>query len=99
MKPLVHAYNCTKDDTTGYSPYELVFRRQPALSIDFILGTNPAAESHSTHSEYVKNLRQHLKESYTLAAEEAQKMGEQNKTWFDTKFRATKLVAGNSYWS
>lgn len=95
MKPLVHAYNCTRNDTTGYSPYELLFGRQPALPVDFVLGTNPTGGSCSTHSEYVRNLRQRLQESYTLAADRARKRGEQNKTRFDAKVRAAELVVGD----
>lgn len=34
VKPLVHAYNCTRNDTTGYTPYELMFGRSPCLSVD-----------------------------------------------------------------
>lgn len=95
VKPLVHAYNCTRNDTTGYSPYELMFGRQPALPVDFILGTSPTTASHSTHSEYVHKLRQRLQESYALAANRARKRGEQNKTRFDAKIRAAELVTGD----
>lgn len=74
MKPLMHVYTCMKNDITGYSPYELIFEIQPALSTDFILGTNPAARSCSSHSEYVQNLC--LRESFMLAADRARKRGE-----------------------
>lgn len=56
VKPLFHAYNCMRNDTTGYSPYELMFRRQPRLHIDLVLGILPDMGNHKTHSEYVKCL-------------------------------------------
>lgn len=95
VKPLVHAYNCTRNDTTGYSPYELMFGRQPTLPVDLILGTKPHTETQKTHSEYVQNLRQRLHESYALAAESSRKAGERNKVRFDAKVRAAELVEGD----
>lgn len=95
VKPLVHAYNCTRNDTTGYSPYELMFGRQPTLPVDLILGIDNPNETHQTHSEYVQNLRQRLQESYTLAAENSKKTGERNKLRFDAKVRAAELVEGD----
>lgn len=56
MKPLVHAYNCTRNDTTGYSAYELMFGRQAKLPIDLVFRINSPCERPRTHSEYVKKL-------------------------------------------
>ncbi|KAJ7991580.1 hypothetical protein DPEC_G00285340 [Dallia pectoralis] len=74
VRPVVHAYNCTRNDATGYSPYELMFGRQPMLPVDLILGLKPPTETHTTHSEYVQTLRQRLKESYALAAENSKSL-------------------------
>ena len=95
VKPLVHAYNCTRNDTTGFSPYELMFGRQPRLPIDLVLGIHPDMGNHKTHSEYVKGLRQRLQESYSLATQNSQKMGEKNKARFDRKVRAAELFEGD----
>ncbi len=95
VKPLTHAYNCTRNDTTGYSPYELMFGRQPRLPIDLVLGTYPGKATSRSYSDYVKTLRDSLQESYTLASEHSKKMGEKNKTRFDKKIRAAELFVGD----
>lgn len=63
VKPLVHAYNCTKNETTGFSPYELMFGRQPRLPIDLTFGL-PIDSSQISHSQYVQKLKSNLEESY-----------------------------------
>ena len=37
---LVHAYNATFHDSTGYSPYFLMYGRHPSQAIDVFLGLN-----------------------------------------------------------
>lgn len=41
VQPLVQSYNCTKNDTTGFSPYQLMFGRQPSLPLDLAFGLTP----------------------------------------------------------
>ena len=42
---VVDAYNCTKRESTWYSPFYLLFGRSPRLLIDIILGTSPDSTS------------------------------------------------------
>ncbi|KAI9999773.1 hypothetical protein NQD34_011616 [Periophthalmus magnuspinnatus] len=94
VKPLVHAYNCTRNDTTGFSPYELMFGRQPRLPIDLAFGL-PVKEPAQTHSEYVQKLRENLEKSYRLATENAEKVMSRNKSRFDKHVTPSQLEVGD----
>ena len=39
---LGHAYNCMRNNATGFSPYYLMFGQKPHLLIDLLFGTNTA---------------------------------------------------------
>lgn len=95
VQPLVHAYNCTKNDTTGYSPYQLMFGRQPNLPIDIAFGLDKPTGRGETHSQYVKGLRDSLTESYKIAIEHSEKTASYNKQRFDNKVRESKLEVGD----
>ena len=46
---LVHAYNCTWNSDMGFSPYYLMYRRQPHLPGDVGLGLAPQTMTASMH--------------------------------------------------
>ena len=95
VKPLVHAYNCTKNEVTGYTPYELMFGRCPRLPVDLAFGL-PVRDAPSTsHSQYVQNLRSRLEESYELASKNAAKSAERNKSRFDMRVKPSILEEGD----
>ncbi|XP_052455381.1 uncharacterized protein LOC128015538 [Carassius gibelio] len=95
VKPLTHAYNCTRNDATGFSPYELMFGRQPRLPIDIAFGLPVKDSSSTSHSQYVKNLKYQLRESYRLATKNAEKVANKNKKRFDVRVRESTLEAGD----
>ena len=94
VKPLVHAYNCTRNDVTGFSPYELMFGRQPRLPVDLAFGLPSSCEPKS-HSQYVHDLKGRLEESYRVATENASKTAERNKQRFDKRVVESTLEAGD----
>ncbi|XP_038555072.1 uncharacterized protein LOC119888541 [Micropterus salmoides] len=94
VKPLVHAYNCTKNEVTGFSPYELMFGRQPRLPIDLAFGL-PINTDKKSHSQYVSDLRFRLEESYKIATSNAQKNADRNKMRFDKRVVNSTLEVGD----
>ncbi len=66
ISKLVHAYNCTKNEATGYSPYFLLFGREARLPIDVCFGTSSDGVGGQTYQRYVENLKIDLQKAYRL---------------------------------
>lgn len=95
VKPLVHAYNCTRNEVTGYTPYELMFGRCPRLPVDIAFGLPVRDASSTSHSQYVQNLRARLEESYQLASKNSARSAERNKARFDQRVKPCVLEEGD----
>ena len=58
---LGHAYNCIFNSTMGFSPYFLMYGRQPQLPIDVTLRISAKPIATTTSSKYIQKLRAHRK--------------------------------------
>lgn len=85
----------TKHDTTGFTPYELIFGWQPWLPIDLAFNLPLKCHHHKSHSQYVQTLKTHLQESYQLATKNAAKTVERNKIRFDKHVTESTLDVSN----
>ena len=92
--PLVHAYNCTRHESTGQSPYFLMFGRQPNLPIDLAFGLTSDSEKVS-QTKYVENLRQRLMDAYKLASEASHRAQSKQKEGYDLKARGAAIETGD----
>ncbi|XP_023190648.1 uncharacterized protein LOC111608786 [Xiphophorus maculatus] len=92
---LVHAYNCTRNDATSYSPYYLMFGREARLPVDLCFGTSPDGTDHQSYLQYVEKLRAELQKAYKLAQEVADKNHQRNKRYYDTRVRNQVLGPGD----
>ena len=89
--PLVHAYNVTIHKGTSFSPYYLMFGREPKLAIDALLGLT-FDEAHSkSRNEYVQKLKERLTFAYNKAKQKANKTALTNKSYYDKKAKAVVL--------
>lgn len=99
LNQLVHVYNCTKSEVTGYSPYYLMFGREGRLPIDVHFGTRADGKMVANHQKYVERMKEDLRHAYKLSLQNAQKTQQRNKRLYDqrVKFRVLKkrrLCAG-----
>ena len=93
MGPLVHAYNCTRHDTTGMSPYHLMFGREPRLPIDVAFGTFHQPKQHSL--KYIDNLRSRMYYAYDIVRRNTQKAQGKQKKNYDMKVNCSTLEVGD----
>ncbi len=94
MNKLIHAYNCTVHETTGYSPFFLSFGRRPRLPIDVILDLEAGAGARS-HAEYVTKWKTVIKEAYSLAFKSAEKSGIRGKKNYVKRVISLALKVGD----
>ena len=93
---LVHAYNVTLHPSTGFSPYFLLFGREPRLVVDVLFGVNQVTLKAADKTEYARKLRERLVSAYRRARECAEKTAETNKKYYDQKkARAATVKEGD----
>ncbi len=95
MNKVVHAYNCTVNNATGFSPFYLLFGRSPRLPIDLIFGTS-LSKSTGGYRQYVQKWKGAMKEAYGKAMENSRKSATAGKRHYDKRIRCTELQPGDS---
>ena len=92
---LTHAYHCTRNNATDFSPYYLMFGRKPCLPIDILFGTNTADLKGNTSTKYIENLKWRIEWAYKTANEVVKKEQEWNKQHYNHKVRCAQLKVGD----
>lgn len=93
LAKVVHAYNCTRSEATGYAPYYLLYGRNPRLPVDIMFGLTPSDQS-TSHSEYASKWRKRMQEAYRLASKTAEKEQTRAKKHYDRKTYGVELQPG-----
>ena len=95
LSELIYSYNCTPNSSTGYSPYYLLFGREPRLMIDRTLGLQDTAESGGNDlDEWVEDHYKKLLDAFQDANSRLQKEATRRKTLHDQKVTDQGLVVG-----
>lgn len=94
LNKLIYAYNCTKSEVTGFSPFHLLFGHSPRLPIDVLFGLDTSSPS-MNKSEYLEVWKRGMQEAQEIAREHVKKASERNKRNYDQRVRCTDLDSGS----
>lgn len=94
VNKVVHAYNCTKHESTGYSPFFLLFGRSPRLPIDIVFGKTDATEG-SSQRMYVRKWTECMQEAYKIANQNADRAALKGKRHHDRGLSSVVLNPGD----
>ena len=85
LPDLVMAYNSATHDSTGYSPYFMMFGRQPRLPVDIAMGITLEDDT----DDFIKNQQEIFRTAYDIASRKIREAGQKQKKYYD-KSRAKK---------
>ena len=93
---LTHAYNATRNSSTGYSPFFLMFGRHPWLPVDVAFGIHRAGNGVTfAKSKYVDRLQRRLAHAYKTAKTFTDKESSRQKALFDRRSKDLRLQPGD----
>ena len=91
VSTLTHAYNCTRCDSTGFSPYYLMFGCVPRLPIDIEYGVTQPELIDKSRQKYARKLRARLNWAFKIAKDVNLKESERQKRYYDRKMHCQKI--------
>lgn len=86
-------YNCTRHRSTGYSPYYLMFGRNPRTPLENILQLQDESPEMNI-KEFIADHCQHLEQAYALADQKINKEKHIRKGYYDRRARELPLTEG-----
>ena len=95
LGPILIAYNATRSLITDYSPYFLMFGRQPRLPVDLLFPNVRPDENSRTTDEYVTSLYNKLKSALALARDTAILEAQRQKRIYHRKDGVVELYLGD----
>ena len=89
VAPLVHAYNCTRHESTGYTPYFMMFGRPPRIALDVFLGLP------DVYQGSVQEIKERLQAAYKAAGNAVKEASKRQAKYYNKKVRGITLESGD----
>ena len=87
---VTYAYNTSHHSSTLFTPFYLMFLREPRVSLDFVgepMFTNPF----ETTEEYVSQIKQRMRDAYELVFEQLQVVFDRAKRRYDPRVKLCRF--------
>ncbi|XP_071808009.1 uncharacterized protein [Asterias amurensis] len=96
LSKVIHAYNCTRSEATGYSPFFLLYGRSPRLPIDIMFNLQANTEGTTIfHQDYVMQWKTQMEQAYALASRHRSQRTRCNKNKYNKKVHGISLQTGD----
>ena len=93
-RKVVHAYNSTLSSATGFSPFYLMYGREPRLPVDLAFENTEVNEPKS-YRAYVDTWQRAMKEAYKIAFDQSEKQAKRNERNFNRRAKSSVLEEGD----
>ena len=91
------AYNTAVHSVTKYSPFFLMFGRNPTTGIDWQL-EHPSPAEIQPVDEFSERMRAHVREAHETVSEQLKSAFVRNKTRYDARVKAVQFKPGEFVW-
>ena len=95
LPQLCFAYNATINKSTGYSPFYLMFGREPRLPVDEIFPNFRENSETENHEAFVVKWKTRMRDAYSIANQVACRSRSYNKKRYDGKIHGVQIFVGD----
>lgn len=94
------AYNSTPQESTGYSPYHLLYGEEITIPLDLLspVISEEVGQKEQLVTEYASNLQNRLKDTYSFVQKNLNKASVRQKRQYDTRVKAYDFNEGDLVW-
>lgn len=98
LPAVAFAYRTSVQESTGFSPFYLMFGREPTIPADIVYGLPPKDTEYETPVEFVAAQQEKLHDAFTLVREHLNRAAERRKTHYDMRTRPRSFQRGDWVW-